>query len=153
MPLECDVIVDQDVEFDLMEPLAELLRHAAQSEPILAGADWQMTLRVSGDDTIAALHERFFADPTPTDVITFPSDEPAADDGAYLGDVVVSVETAAIQAHDAGHSREREVAFLALHGLLHLCGYDDESDDDRTAMHRRQSDLLTVWEREQGRPW
>jgi probable rRNA maturation factor len=152
MPLLCDIVVDLDIEFSETPDLADLLKFAAESEPAIAGGQWQMTLRLSDDSAIADLHGQFFADPTPTDVITFPSGE-LPGDGGYLGDVVVSVETAADQAADVGHSVAREVAFLALHGLLHLCGYDDATSEDRHEMHRRQSQYLAAWERERGRQW
>jgi probable rRNA maturation factor len=153
MPLHCDVVVDAGVEVGEAVTLATLLEFAADSEPALSDSRWQMTLRICDDDTIAELHGRFFADPTPTDVITFPSGEAPDAGDVYLGDVVVSVETAASQSGDAGHSPEREIAFLALHGLLHLCGYDDTSDELRAAMHERQNAHLIAWERERGRPW
>jgi probable rRNA maturation factor len=153
MPLECDVICDPGVEFPHVASIAELLQFAAQSEPAISDGRWQMTLRLSDDDAIAELHRRFFDDPTPTDVITFPSGEEPDHDGAYLGDVVVSVETAARQAQDAGHSEVREVAFLALHGLLHLCGYEDTTAAERDEMHRCQGQYLDDWEREWGQPW
>lgn len=152
MPLLCDVIIDPGIEFFDSAALADLLQFAAASELAVAAGRWQMTLRLSDDSAIADLHGRFFADPTPTDVITFPSGE-LPGDGAYLGDVVVSVETAAEQAADAGHSREREVAFLALHGLLHLCGYEDATSEQRDEMHRRQSQHLAAWERDRGQLW
>ncbi|HYI14562.1 MAG TPA: rRNA maturation RNase YbeY [Thermomicrobiales bacterium] len=153
MPLHCDVVVDAGVKADDPGTLATLLEFAADSEPTLSDSRWQMTLRICADDTIAELHGRFFADPTPTDVITFPSGEAPGAGDVYLGDVVVSVETATRQSVEAGHSPQREVAFLALHGLLHLCGYDDTSEELRAAMHERQNALLIAWERERGRLW
>jgi probable rRNA maturation factor len=152
MPLICDVVVDPGIEFSDPSALADLLQFAAGSEPAIAAGRWQMTLRLADDSAIADLHRQFFADPTPTDVITFPSGELPGDD-AYLGDVVVSVETAAEQAADVGHSDAREVAFLALHGLLHLCGYEDATSEQRDAMHNRQSQHLAAWERDRGRQW
>ena len=153
MPLDCDVIVDPGIDAGDAAILADLLQRAAESEPILDGCGWQMTLRLSDDETIASLHDRFFSDPSPTDVITFPSGDLPDNDGGYLGDVVVSVESAASQAIDAGHSQAREIAFLALHGLLHLCGYDDSTEDRRDAMHLRQNQHLLAWERDRGRTW
>jgi probable rRNA maturation factor len=152
MPLSCEVIVDDGVTFEHVDWLSDLLEFAARAEPALDGADRSMSLRLCTDATIAALHAEFFDDPTPTDVITFPSGD-ESDEDAYLGDVVVSVEMAAEQADDGSHSVKREVAFLALHGLLHLCGFNDASDDEREAMHRRQYTHLDSWERVRGRSW
>lgn len=66
-----------------------------------------------------------------TDVLSFPAgqDEFERAAGATLGDVVISVERAGAQAAAHGLSFEREVEQLILHGMLHLCGYDHESDD------------------------
>ncbi len=152
MPLVCDVVVDPGIEFSDLSALADLMQFAAGSEPMIAAGQRQMTLRLAGDAAIADLHGRFFADPTPTDVITFPSGDLPGDD-AYLGDVVVSVETAAEQAADVGQSDKREIAFLALHGLLHLCGYEDSTSEQLEAMHERQSQHLAAWERDRDRKW
>jgi probable rRNA maturation factor len=152
MPLSCEVIVDDGVAFERADWLADLLEYAGLAEPALGGTAWHMTLRVCDDATIAALHAQFFNDPTPTDVITFPSGDESSD-LAYLGDVIVSAETAADQADDGTHSAAREVAFLALHGLLHLCGFDDATDAERRAMHQRQYQHLDDWERVRGRSW
>lgn len=74
-----------------------------------------------------------------TDVLSFPLEydsRVAADDGPrggftakYVGDVVVSTDTALKQAGEAGHSLDREIDELVIHGVLHLCGYDHETDN------------------------
>jgi len=66
-----------------------------------------------------------------TDVLSFPGDE--SPEGRYLGDVVVAVPTARRQADRAGHSCERELKLLILHGLLHCLGYDHEKDNGEMA--------------------
>lgn len=103
------------------------------------------------DEEIAELHLRYMDIPGATDVITFPEDTP--DSGGYLGDIAVSVDTAAVQAQDAGHGVAREVAYLCLHGLLHLAGYDDLDDDARARMLARQEALLNEFERDHPGPW
>lgn len=60
-----------------------------------------------------------------------------------LGDIVVSVEKIEEQAEKYGHSRERELAFLIAHSMLHLCGYDHMEEDERARMERRQDEILT----------
>jgi probable rRNA maturation factor len=72
----------------------------------------------------------------PTDVLSFPALPEAANCGQG-GDLAISLETAAIQAADHGHSLQMEVKVLILHGLLHLAGYDHERD--RGQMRRRES--------------
>ncbi len=82
----------------------------------------------------------------PTDVLSFPifDDEGLEDAGAtVLGDIVLSLEQAQIQAAEYGHSMEREVAFLCVHSVLHLLGYDHEtSPEDEKEMFARQEAVL-----------
>ena len=59
-----------------------------------------------------------------------------------LGDIIVSVEKVIEQAEKYGHSRERELAFLIAHSMLHLCGYDHMEDAEREAMETRQREIL-----------
>jgi probable rRNA maturation factor len=60
----------------------------------------------------------------------------------HLGDVVISVPRVEAQAEEAGHSRERELAFLTVHGILHILGYDHDTDDHRRQMRRREEEIL-----------
>jgi len=80
-----------------------------------------------------------------TDVLTFPAWEGDAilcpPDG-YLGDIAICFERAHEQALEYGHSLERELAFLAVHGALHLLGYDHMQPDDEKAMLARQDEIL-----------
>ncbi|MFQ5892989.1 MAG: rRNA maturation RNase YbeY, partial [Nitrospinota bacterium] len=83
----------------------------------------------------------------PTDVLAFPMDEHEASlpHPPLLGDVVISVERAAAQAEEAGHSLERELDGLLIHGLLHLVGYDHEASEEHAeAMARQEAKLLGV---------
>ena len=88
------------------------------------------TIVFVSDDAIKKLNRRFRGRNLATDVLSFPTEaEPfEVDDGSHLGDVVISVERAAAQAKANGLSFSSEVEQLILHGLLHLCGYDHESD-------------------------
>jgi probable rRNA maturation factor len=67
-----------------------------------------------------------------------------------LGDIVISVETAARQAPEHGHSLERELLFLASHGLLHLLGWDHPDEASLAAMLAQQEQLLAVTKRDPG---
>ena len=82
----------------------------------------------------------------PTDVLSFPLFDDDFGDGEFcaLGDIVLSMERAAEQAKEYGHSLKREVAFLTVHSMLHLLGYDHEtSPEDEADMFRRQEEILT----------
>lgn len=87
----------------------------------------------------------------PTDVLSFPmydfyaGETPCEDGAVELGDVVISLEKAREQARDYGHSFKREVAFLTVHSVLHLLGYDHErSDEDEEDMFRRQDEIMNI---------
>lgn len=116
------------------------------------GVSGEVGVWICTDDEIADLHERFMGIPGPTDVMSFPGDG-SPDGQRYLGDIAISFETALEQASAAGHSIGREIAYLVLHGLLHLIGYDDVEEDQRRRMLDRQDALLTAFERESGCEW
>jgi probable rRNA maturation factor len=100
------------------------------------------TIAIVRDPRIRALNRRYRDKDRATDVLSFPSgseEESGLEDGNYLGDVVISADTALRQASRAGHSIERELSELVIHGILHLCGYDHESD--RGQMNRLELKL------------
>jgi probable rRNA maturation factor len=83
------------------------------------------TVAFVSDKSIRKLNQQFRNTDKPTDVLSFPS----GDEDANLGDIAISVDTAATQAKDNGLTFEDEIAQLILHGLLHLSGYDHETDN------------------------
>ena len=84
------------------------------------------TIAFVSDKAIRQLNHQFRNVDKATDVLSFPADEP---DKFNLGDIAISVETAARQAKENGLTFDEEVAQLILHGLLHLSGYDHETDN------------------------
>ena len=98
-----------------------------------ARARGTMTVAIVPDARVRALNRKFRKKDKPTDVLSFPSHE-----RGYLGDVVIASGIAARQARQAGHSLATELRVLALHGLLHLLGYDHEHDDGRMARLERR---------------
>jgi probable rRNA maturation factor len=130
----------------------------------LQAAAYSLGLSLVGDGEIAALNADWRHQQGPTDVLAFaaqdealgeapPMPVPSWADGEKgedadeaepleLGDIVISVETAARQAPEHGHSLEQELLFLASHGLLHLLGWDHPTDAQLAAMLARQHKLL-----------
>ncbi|KYZ77030.1 rRNA maturation RNase YbeY [Anaerosporomusa subterranea] len=108
----------------------------------------EVSILFTDNATIHSLNRDYRGKDMPTDVLSFAlneGDEPTIIDGPpenLLGDIIISLEKAAEQAAEYGHSLEREVAFLTLHGLLHLLGYDHETEDDRAEMRQEEEAVL-----------
>lgn len=84
------------------------------------------TIAFVSDKNIRGLNRQFRGIDKATDVLSFPGEDA---DESNLGDIAISVETAARQAKENGLTLDEEIAQLILHGLLHLCGYDHETDN------------------------
>lgn len=81
----------------------------------------------------------------PTDVLSFPAaegEELLAPPDGFIGDIIISVPKAYEQAKQLGHSPERELMFLTVHGVLHLLGYDHVNQSDETVMLARQREIM-----------
>jgi probable rRNA maturation factor len=87
-----------------------------------------MTVAFVRDRRMRALNREFRGKDRATDVLSFPAGETNDDPDHYIGDIVISIDTAVRQADDIGHTLEREISELLIHGVLHLCGYDHETD-------------------------
>ena len=101
------------------------------------------------DEEIHSLNREYRSIDRPTDVLSFALDEDGGEPELHggpvlhlLGDIVISMETAARQAEEFGHSLERETAYLAVHGLLHLLGYDHMEEEDRAIMREKEEEAL-----------
>ena len=100
-------------------------------------ASGTLTVVVTTDRRIRRLNRQWRGLDTATDVLSFPAGEDPGP-ARHLGDLVISRETAARQARQAGHPLATELRILALHGLLHLLGYDHERDSGRMARIERK---------------
>ncbi len=111
-------------------------------------ADCEVSVTFTDNEKIHALNRDYRAVDRPTDVLSFPMFEGEELTGQAfgplpLGDIVISLEKAEEQAASYGHSFEREVAFLTVHSVLHLLGYDHEtSEEEEQEMFSRQSVIL-----------
>jgi probable rRNA maturation factor len=97
---------------------------AERALEVIGNSGSSATIAFVSDKNIQKLNREFRRVDKATDVLSFPADEPD-----NLGDVAISVETAAKQAEENGLSFDDEIAQLILHGLLHLSGYDHETDN------------------------
>jgi probable rRNA maturation factor len=123
-----------------------LLRaRAARLLRALGRARCELSIALVDDAAIALLNERYRGVRGPTDVLSFAmlegeegGDEPAA---AWLGDVVISLDTAARQARSAHRGIDEVVARLLIHGTLHLLGHDHEQEEEARVMRREERRL------------
>lgn len=118
----------------------------------------EISIAVIDNDEIHDLNRRFLEHDYATDVLSFLLDceggEPsAANTPAPLGrgktisgEVIVSAEMAADRAEEFGWPAEHELLLYLVHGLLHLCGYDDHTDAERAMMRQREQDVLKIWQ-------
>ncbi len=126
-------------------------KNDADGLPLHPHEQYELSLRLSDDREIQSFNQQYRFKDQPTDVLAFASlevDYPQSDvlneEPLYLGDIVISVETADRQAHEHGHTLETEMAWLAAHGLLHLLGWDHPDDDRLIRMLNQQQALLAI---------
>jgi len=108
-------------------------------------ADLYVGVVLAADELMVELHGEFLDDPTPTDVITFDLGEPGfPTEGALVvaAELYVGVEEAQRVATERGVSWGRELALYVVHGVLHLCGFDDHTEEDSTAMRGAERDVM-----------
>jgi probable rRNA maturation factor len=111
---------------------------------------YELSLRLTTDAEVQALNAQFRQKDQPTDVLSFAAmevDFPTVESdelesSLYLGDIIISVDTASKQAIEHGYSLTRELAWLASHGLLHLLGWDHPDEPSLVAMLDRQETFL-----------
>lgn len=102
------------------------------------GLSGQVTVLLTTDATLRNLNRRFRGKDVATDVLSFASTNPASGPEKIAGDVAISLETARKQAAEQGHALGVELRVLMLHGLLHLAGYDHETDAGKMQRRERQ---------------
>ena len=125
---------------DLVPFLRKHLRAAhAELRPALV----ELSLALVGDKAMADLHQQFMGIAGPTDVLTFPLDEDARG-RVTAGEVVVCIPEARRRAKAEGTELRHEALLYALHGMLHLCGYDDLTPADFKRMHRTEDRILAA---------
>ncbi len=114
---------------------ADCVAHAAVPEPALAR---EIALLLCDDAAIADLNQRFRGKTGPTNVLSFPSGE----EEGFLGDIALARETCMREAAEKGVPLRDHAAHLIIHGMLHLIGYDHETDDEAAVMERRETEIL-----------
>ena len=124
-----------------------VLKETAIQTLALANAPAQsgLSLYLTDDDELHQLNRDHLGIDAPTDVLSFPIPFEDPESGAaYLGDIMISVRTAARQAESGGHLLEDEIRLLLVHGILHLLGHDHATPEDKETMWQIQDSILTT---------
>ena len=141
---------DQDI-IVIPERLEQLLSDGLNAVAKLHGLGEQeeVDITIVTDDEIHTLNRDYRNVDRATDVLSFALDEDGGEpelvggpEVHLLGDIIISAETAARQAEEFGHGLERETVYLAVHGLLHLLGYDHMQEEDKAIMRAKEEEAL-----------
>ncbi|MDC7975950.1 rRNA maturation RNase YbeY [Bacillus sp. BLCC-B18] len=138
----------EEVKEEYVNLIREILGTAAHMEKIEDGAELSVTF--VDNERIREINRDYRDKDQPTDVISFAMEEMGegemeivgAEMPRMLGDLIISIPRAKEQAEGYGHSFDRELGFLALHGFLHLLGYDHMTEEDEKEMFGRQKEIL-----------
>jgi probable rRNA maturation factor len=122
--------------------LTYLQNHLKSAHAILSPPLTELSLALVGDKKMSDLHLQFLNIPGPTDVLTFPL-ETNAKDKPISGEVVICVPEARRRCRETGIELRKELLLYALHGMLHLCGFDDRTDRQFRRMHAMEDEILT----------
>ncbi len=139
---------DEKISYKLKRLVRRSVIYSLDHEGFFNNAEVSVTF--TDNEGICKLNSEYRNIDKPTDVLSFPltdfegGEEPPADEEvASLGDIVISLERAKEQANEFGHSFEREVAFLTVHSMLHLLGYDHvNSEEEDKEMRKKQKQIL-----------
>lgn len=129
----------KELEFLINKSLAKIER-----------AEAYVDLTLVGEETIQQLNRDYRNIDTVTDVLSFAQEDESAEPGyirgegepELLGDIIICVPRAQSQAEEYGHSFRRELGYLAIHGLLHLVGFDHDTPEKQSVMREREESLL-----------
>ncbi|MBN9653721.1 rRNA maturation RNase YbeY [Halobacillus sp. GSS1] len=136
------------VDEAFVDMIQRIIRFAGEKEEVKGDAE--VSVSFVDNNEIQEINRNYRQKDEPTDVISFAMQELGEDEmnvldenmPLMLGDIIISVDKAKEQAEDYNHSLEREFGFLALHGFLHLLGYDHMNEEDEKQMFGRQEEIL-----------
>ena len=144
--MQVSITTHRDPEPLDLEAFERLAVFVLDREDVPTGTE--LSIAVVGIEEMSTLNEQYRGKDGPTDVLSFGCDDPCpagGDEPITLGDVVISPEVAEAQAEELGHTVEAELNLLLVHGILHLLGYEHDSDDGAAAMQAREQTLLDAW--------
>ena len=133
--------IQRAVDADAL-PDDERMRAFAHATFAGAGREGAVTLRVVDEQEIADLNSRYRSKDAPTNVLSFPAELPAEVGESLLGDVVICAPVVAREADEQGKSAEAHWAHMVAHGILHLLGYDHQTDSEAGRMEALEQRIL-----------
>jgi probable rRNA maturation factor len=154
------IISNLQEKIDVTQNLEELITKAVNitlsTERVSKNVE--VSIALVDDEYIQELNKQYRALDVPTDVLSFAMRETISEgvdsfdffEEELLGDVVISLERAKLQAVEYGHSFERETIFLVVHGMLHLLGYDHEVDEEKNLMRQKEEEILNTMDLTRG---
>lgn len=137
-PLVVDIAAEHECWRGREEVLARALATAAEAEAT-SGA---VSVLLTGDNKVADLNMQFRGKKGPTNVLSFPPPRGELCEPGFLGDIALAAETVASEAELHGKSFDNHAAHLAVHGFLHLLGYDHMNEADAAVMEAREIAIL-----------
>lgn len=150
MTLLTDNRTDFEISGEIMEAVEKACLETLKYEEF--DEDCEISLSFVTNEEIHKINRQFRNVDAPTDVLSFPQltfeegEEADVNENGeiVLGDIIISVERAREQAEEYGHGLKREIAFLTVHSMLHLLGYDHMEKDEEEDMFRRQKEILEI---------
>ncbi|MEN1934814.1 rRNA maturation RNase YbeY [Paenibacillus sp. 102] len=141
----------EEVKEEYLNMIRDLLEQAARIENVEDGTELSVTF--VDNERIQEINRDYRDKDQPTDVISFAMEDMGEGEieivgvemPRMLGDLIISIPRAKEQAEEYGHSFDRELGFLALHGFLHLLGYDHMTDEDEKEMFGKQKEILEAF--------
>ncbi len=141
-----EVFNEQDIKILEIEQIKPFLLFALEKENI---QNVELNVILVSNDKIKEINKMYRGIDRETDVISFAledeKDMVLAYERRVLGDIYISLEKAEMQAKEYGHSLKRELLFLAIHGLLHLLGYDHMQEEEEKIMFQKQKEILDTY--------
>ncbi len=158
LPAEDRIVIQVDAPYAAEVDAADLVKALSAALSCEGRPEGEVTLVVTDDEAVAELNRHYRGVEGPTDVLSFSAQEPATDPSgapmtgfvsapemaAYLGDIVIALPFTRRQAGELGRPLSDELRLLAVHGALHLLGYDHAEPEEEAAMWARQDAILAA---------
>ncbi|SFJ35033.1 MULTISPECIES: rRNA maturation RNase YbeY [unclassified Bacillus (in: firmicutes)] len=141
----------EEVKEEYVDMIQQLVEKAAEIESVEDGAELSVTF--VSNERIQEINREYRDKDQPTDVISFAMEDIGEGEmeivgvemPRMLGDIIISIPRAKEQAEEYGHSFDRELGFLAVHGFLHLLGYDHMTEEEEKVMFGKQKEILDAY--------